>query len=114
MTTCCLMSTHTPEAAVLTALILEAFRLNGRLLADGDRLTGDLGLASPEGDVDEGGFLAALAGIGAVNAVDRQADVGDGGALGSVAHFGIAGEIPDEHDFVETRHDAGLPGFRQD
>ena len=40
------MSTHSPEAAALTALILEAFRLNGRLLADGDRLTGDLGLSS--------------------------------------------------------------------
>ena len=40
------MSTHSPEAAALTALILEIFRLNGRLLADGDRLTGDLGLSS--------------------------------------------------------------------
>jgi DNA-binding MarR family transcriptional regulator len=32
--------------ASLTALILEAFRLNGRLLAAGDRLTADLGLSS--------------------------------------------------------------------
>ncbi|MDP6505476.1 MAG: PQQ-binding-like beta-propeller repeat protein, partial [Planctomycetota bacterium] len=29
---------HTPEAAALTALILETFRLNGRLLAVGDRV----------------------------------------------------------------------------
>ncbi|MDP6707511.1 MAG: MarR family transcriptional regulator [Alphaproteobacteria bacterium] len=40
------MRNHTPEAAALTALILETFRLNGRLLAVGDRLTGDLGLSS--------------------------------------------------------------------
>ncbi len=30
----------------MTDLILETFRLNGRLLAAGDRLTGDLGLSS--------------------------------------------------------------------
>lgn len=40
------MTTHTPEGAALTALILETFRLNGRFLAAGDRLTGDLGLSS--------------------------------------------------------------------
>ncbi|NNE83242.1 MAG: MarR family transcriptional regulator [Alphaproteobacteria bacterium] len=37
---------HSPEGAVLTALILETFRLNGRLLAVGDDLTNDLGLTS--------------------------------------------------------------------
>ncbi len=37
---------HTPSGAVLTELILETFRLNGRLLAAGDDLTGDLGLSS--------------------------------------------------------------------
>ena len=37
---------QTAEGAGLTGLILEAFRLNGRLLAAGDRLTGDLGLSS--------------------------------------------------------------------
>lgn len=40
------MTRHTPEAAKLTALILETFQLNGRLLAAGDRLTKDLGLSS--------------------------------------------------------------------
>jgi DNA-binding MarR family transcriptional regulator len=40
------MSIHRPEGAVLTALILETFRLNGRLLAAGDSLTSDLGLSS--------------------------------------------------------------------
>jgi len=37
---------HTPQGAALTELILEIFRLNGALLADGDRLVGDIGLTS--------------------------------------------------------------------
>lgn len=37
---------RTQSGAALTALILETFRLNGRLLAAGDRLTGDLGISS--------------------------------------------------------------------
>jgi DNA-binding MarR family transcriptional regulator len=37
---------HTAEGAGLTGLILETFRLNGRLLAAGDHLTSDLGLSS--------------------------------------------------------------------
>jgi DNA-binding MarR family transcriptional regulator len=35
-----------PAAMALTSLILEVFRLNGRLLAGGDRLVGKLGLSS--------------------------------------------------------------------
>jgi DNA-binding MarR family transcriptional regulator len=38
--------THSPEGAAVTALFLEIFRLNGALLAEGDRLVGDLGLTS--------------------------------------------------------------------
>jgi DNA-binding MarR family transcriptional regulator len=38
--------THRPEGAALTALVLEIFRLNGALLAAGDRLVGDIGLTS--------------------------------------------------------------------
>ena len=37
---------HTGKGAAITDLILEVFRLNGRLLATGDRLTGDIGLTS--------------------------------------------------------------------
>ncbi len=40
------MTAYTPEAAVLTDLILEIFRLNGRLLAAGDQLTKGDGLSS--------------------------------------------------------------------
>jgi DNA-binding MarR family transcriptional regulator len=37
---------HTPEGAALTELLLEIFHLNGALLAQGDRLVGDIGLTS--------------------------------------------------------------------
>lgn len=37
---------HSPAGAAFTALLLEVFRLNGRLLAAGDALTADLGLTA--------------------------------------------------------------------
>ncbi|CAA6604318.1 MarR family transcriptional regulator [Rhodospirillaceae bacterium LM-1] len=37
---------HTPKGAVFTRLVLEIFRLNGALLAAGDRMGADLGLSS--------------------------------------------------------------------
>ncbi|KCZ54169.1 hypothetical protein HY29_15615 [Hyphomonas beringensis] len=37
---------HTPAGAALTGLVLEIFRLNGRLLAEGDRLMAGTGLTS--------------------------------------------------------------------
>ena len=40
------MLSRTPTAEALTELILEIFRVNGRLLAEGDRLTRDFGQTS--------------------------------------------------------------------
>jgi len=37
---------HSAAGAMLTELVLETFRLNGRLLAAGDRLVADIGLTS--------------------------------------------------------------------
>ena len=37
---------HTPKGSELTKLILQIFRVNGRLLAAGDRLTSNIGLTS--------------------------------------------------------------------
>ncbi len=37
---------HTLNGAAFTELVLEIFRINGLLLAEGDRLTADLGLSS--------------------------------------------------------------------
>ena len=49
---------RTPGGAALTSLILETFRLNGRLLAEGDRLARPSGLSSAlwqvVGALDEG------------------------------------------------------------
>jgi DNA-binding MarR family transcriptional regulator len=49
---------HTPAGEAFTHLILEVFRLNGCLLAAGDRLTRDLGLTSARwqilGAIDDG------------------------------------------------------------
>jgi DNA-binding MarR family transcriptional regulator len=42
---------HTAAGASLTGLILEILRLNGRLLAAGDHLTGDLGLSGAKWQV---------------------------------------------------------------
>jgi len=39
-------SPQTPEGVLVTRLVLELFRLNGRLLAAGDAMTRDLGLTS--------------------------------------------------------------------
>lgn len=39
-------SKHSPAGAVMTDLVLETFRLNGRLLASGDKLVEPLGLSS--------------------------------------------------------------------
>lgn len=49
---------HTPGGAAFTDLLLEVFRLNGLLLAHGDRLTRELGLSSARwqvlGAIEEG------------------------------------------------------------
>ncbi|MBE9552436.1 MAG: MarR family transcriptional regulator [Proteobacteria bacterium] len=57
MTIYCPMSDRTPQGTALTGLILETFRVNGLLLAAGDRLTSDLRLSSARwqvmGAIDE-------------------------------------------------------------
>ena len=37
---------HTEAGAAFTALVIELFRVNGALIADGDEMSGDLGLTS--------------------------------------------------------------------
>jgi DNA-binding MarR family transcriptional regulator len=38
--------THTPSGAAFTRLVLDLFRLNGRMIASGDRMGADLGMTS--------------------------------------------------------------------
>ena len=70
----------------------------------GQILLGDFRLTSPEGDINEGGFLLALALFVVPDPVDGQPEFRHGGAFGRVAQLGIPGEIADEHDFVEIGH----------
>jgi DNA-binding MarR family transcriptional regulator len=46
MTNYCHMSEPSPNGSTFTELILEVFRLNGLLLAEGDRITRPVGLSS--------------------------------------------------------------------
>lgn len=55
---------RTPAGATLTNLIPDLFRLNGRLLASGDRLVADLGLTSARWQI-----------LGAIVAADRPQPV---------------------------------------
>jgi DNA-binding MarR family transcriptional regulator len=57
---------HTSAGRTFTALVLELFRLNGRLLAAGDRLTKPLGLTSARWQIlggieDQGRSVAQIA-----------------------------------------------------
>ncbi|MCR9220265.1 MAG: MarR family transcriptional regulator [Alphaproteobacteria bacterium] len=64
------------EGDALTRVILEVFRLNGRLLAAGDRLTGPLGLTSARwqvlGALQEEGRPLTVAQIGRRMGLSRQ------------------------------------------
>src|SRR5260221_10621052 len=82
MSTCCPMdSTSTPVAVprthALTELMLEVFRLNGRLLASGDRLVAALGLTSARwqvlGAISLGGNRLPVAHIARNMGLTRQA-----------------------------------------
>ncbi len=68
---------HTIEAAFVTDLILEVFRLNGQLLEAGDRLTRPLGLTSARwqvlGAIDVAGRSLSVPQIGRRMGISRQA-----------------------------------------
>ena len=71
------MRTRSAVADQITELILETFRLNGRLLAAGDRLTDDLGLTSARwqvmGAVDLAAEPQSVAQIARSMGLSRQA-----------------------------------------
>lgn len=68
---------RTPEAVAMTELVLEVFRLNGRLLEAGDRLTRPLGLTSARwqvlGAIEIAGQPLTVPQIGRRMGVSRQA-----------------------------------------
>ena len=69
--------THSPEGGAVTGLILEVFRLNGQLLAAGERLTSAQGLTSARwqvlGAIVLAGQALSVAQIGRRMGLSRQA-----------------------------------------
>src|SRR2546422_1570168 len=96
---------HVPLLAVLTFPLA---RLEPAL--DQDRtalvevLAAALRLLAPGDDREERGLFALVAPLRRVVAVDRQPQVGHGGAARRVAQLRGAGQIADQEDLVEARH----------
>jgi DNA-binding MarR family transcriptional regulator len=68
---------HTRRGALFTELVLEIFRINGRLLSAGDDMTRDLGLSSARwqvlGAIELAGEPLTVAGIARQMGLTRQA-----------------------------------------
>src|SRR2546422_777304 len=67
-------------------------------------LAAGLRLLAQDDDRDERGLLALLAPLRRVVAVDRKPQVGHGGAARRVAQLWGAGQVTDQEDLVEARH----------
>jgi hypothetical protein len=67
-------------------------------------LARDFREASPEFDINVCHLLHFFAALIGVGPIDREPDVCDGATLWSVFDLRIAGDIPDEHHFVEASH----------
>src|SRR5205814_304989 len=77
---------------------------------------GDFGKPRPEDNIDIGDFFAFLAAVESVLTINSNAEVANGAAFGGITHFGIARQISEENDFIETGHApvlADLLGTRQ-
>ena len=70
---------------------------------------GNLSQATPEGDVDVRNLLLALL-ADLVGAVHGNAEIRDGASFWGVLDFGITGDVPDDHHFVEVGHRMGGAG----
>ena len=103
--------------ALLTVFVLPGVELETAFDIDGpsfaEVLLGQFGLFAPEGDIDKGGFFLALPIVVLKIAIDGQTDVCHGSAFGGEANLRVAGEVPDQHDFVQIGHNAAIVGARQ-
>ena len=85
---------------VLPGILLQA-ALNEDGAALGQILAGNLCSATPAGHIQEGGFLAALALVGAAaHAVHGQAELSHGVATRGLAHIRVCRQVADNHYFV--------------
>src|SRR5438876_5428606 len=77
---------------------------------------GDFREPRPEDNIDIRDFFAFFAAIEGVLTVNGDAEVANGAAFGGITHFGIARQISEENNFIETGHPpvlADLLGTRQ-
>ena len=63
--------------------------------------------ASPEFDIDENRFLALLAIVERVVAIDREPDICDRAPFRGELDLGIAGDVADQDNFVDVGHGGG-------
>ena len=67
--------------------------------------------AAPERDVDEGDFFTLSPRCRAVYMpIDRDSEIGDRAALRRVTHLGVAREVSEQENFIETGHAASSSG----
>src|SRR6266550_3615126 len=71
--------------------------------------TCNLRKARPEYNVDKRDFLTSFSAVGSVSAIDGNAEIANCAALGCVTHFGVAGEVSKQNDFVKTGHGRVIP-----
>src|SRR3989442_1497719 len=67
-------------------------------------LAARFGLLAPDHDGEEARLLALLSALGAVVAIHGHPEIGDGRAAGCVSEFRGAGQVADQQDLVEARH----------
>lgn len=103
--------------ALLTVFVLPSVELETAFDIDGpsfaEVLLSELGLLAPESHIHKGRFFLAFAVVVLKIAIDGQTDVCHGSAFGGEANLGVAGEVPDQHDFVQIGHNAAIVGARQ-
>jgi len=70
----------------------------------GEILTGEFGVASPEGYLDVGGFLDLVVIVIGSVAIDGEIQFGDSGSSRGVSEFNVLGDSSNEDDFVDVGH----------
>jgi hypothetical protein len=59
---------------------------------------------SPDGDIDEGGFLLTLSVFARPDAIQGNPEIGDGGSVFGFSELGLASQVSDECDTIVTAH----------
>jgi hypothetical protein len=99
-----------PSGFVFPRIHLKAaFDKNG--FASGKVLPGELGLLAPQDHVQVGDFFLPFPGIVDVTPVHGDCHITHRSSFGRETHLRIAGEVANEHDFIERGHRPHLSQF---